>query len=474
MRVIKLTLPFLLGAFLVVFGCQRKTKPLNPNLFPNTTLANIPVPYDTLFALVTLHWDGEDLDGYIKGYLYRYTTFHLFQGDSVVQDWIFTTETRKTIAFESTDSLNLQRFEVKAVDNEGAEDPTPAVLWFYTWKTYAPETEILSPHSGDTFFALEQRTDWWEGIQIIFHGWDVDGEILQYAWQIDGGEWVWTSDTSAILTPKDFGYPLAGEHLIRVKAQDNTGIETLNPDSIRIRLIIPTFDRRILILDETIEGGDTPGDPTDAEVDSFYNELFHPDANWDYQSRGVPPKDTLGRYQLLVWHADGKTEDHHILRYVDYLADYLNVGGKLWLSGWRILKSFYPDLDFPLEYEEDSFIRQYLHVLDANESPSVPGDFSGAKSSIGYPAVEVDHGKVGRFPYFGMLTNINILTPGAFTKSILAFQSDSKNPDFHGRTCAVRYYGTSYDVIFLAFPLFYIKKEDAKALVDYILVDLLD
>jgi len=82
-----------LGILLLVVGmfwgyrCRMETNPAFPNMPPNTTLANIPVPNDTIFALVTLHWDGEDDDGYIMGYEYRYITHHVYKGDSLAQPW---------------------------------------------------------------------------------------------------------------------------------------------------------------------------------------------------------------------------------------------------------------------------------------------------------------------------------------------------------------------------------------------------
>ncbi len=88
---------FLVGLFLF---CERETNPVNPNQLPNTSIANIPKSDDTLFALVTLHWDGEDYDGFISAYEYCYTSYHVLLGDSFVLDWQKTTETSVTIPFE--------------------------------------------------------------------------------------------------------------------------------------------------------------------------------------------------------------------------------------------------------------------------------------------------------------------------------------------------------------------------------------
>ncbi len=82
-------------------SCERETSPPNENLPPHTRMANIPRAGDTLFALLTLHWDGYDYDGFIAGYQYRYVTYHVGPGDSVVHDWRTTTESSLTIPFVS-------------------------------------------------------------------------------------------------------------------------------------------------------------------------------------------------------------------------------------------------------------------------------------------------------------------------------------------------------------------------------------
>ncbi len=293
--------------------CSYTTKPKDPNKLPNTTMANIPVYGDTLHAYVTLYWDGEDADGYVTRYKYRYITYHLFKGDSVVTEWRTTDSTSKTIAFESSDDLNYQHFEVKAVDNNGGEDPSPAVKNFYTVKAYNPETFILYPSDKQDLFVLSQTTDWWQGIKIKFGSSDKDGEVVEYGYRVDNqGAWTWIEDTMVVLTPDEFVLPLTGKHTVEVVAKDNTGIIDPTPAVVTIKLFEPTFDKDILMIDETKEGKQTPGFFSDAQVDSFYNELFHPDTSIDYFSNGLPPKDVLGRYKLLVWHSDYNFDRHNI------------------------------------------------------------------------------------------------------------------------------------------------------------------
>ncbi len=470
----------LIGLFLAV-GCTYSTKPKDPNKLPNTTVANIPVDGDTINAYVTLHWDGEDSDGYVTAYKYRYITYHLTKGDTVVTEWVTTNLTSKTIAFESSDELNFQHFEVKAIDNEGGEDPTPAVKEFYTVKAYSPETYIVSPQENQDLFILPQTTDWWTGIKVVFGSKDRDGKVVEYGYRVDGqGDWTWLEDTMAVLTPDEVALPLTGTHVIEVVAKDNTGIVDPTPATVQIVLFEPTFDKNILIIDETKEGDQTPGFTTDAQVDSFYNELFNPDTTIDYFTSGLPPKHILGRYKLLIWHSDYNFDRHNIGNEKDYIIEYLQAGGKLVLSGWRIIKSFDLGASFPQVYESESFLSEYLHVVGANESPAVDGAFAWARGRNGYPDIHLNKEirAINDFPYFGGLTNVNIITPGAFTRVIYRFQckettSDNIRSVFQDRPCAIRYLGSSFDIILFGFPILYINPDEAKLMANKILEDLL-
>lgn len=72
-----LTVALMIFLIIAVGSCSRPTEPAHANNAPDTRLANIPRDNDTVFALITLYWDGGDYDGFIKGYQYRYFTYHL-------------------------------------------------------------------------------------------------------------------------------------------------------------------------------------------------------------------------------------------------------------------------------------------------------------------------------------------------------------------------------------------------------------
>jgi len=483
------------------FSCKRVTQPPDPNLPPNTTIANIPVEGDTLFALVTLYWDGGDDDGYISGYQYRYITDHLdtvgsdsFQIiDTVIQPWELTTETSLTISFNSSSPLNRQTFQVRAVDNDGDVDETPAEKVFYTKMTYFPETTILSPADNKDLFYLSQTTDWWKGILLIFTGHDKDGEIEEFGYSIDGeGEdidWIWTKDTSLYVTPDMFQQPMEGEHVIRVTARDNTNLIDPVGSKITIRLVGPTFDKDVLIIDETDESGLPRGfDFTDEEIDSFYFDIFNSyDSTlsismWDFATDSLPPLDTLGQYKLVLWYADANRGYDQMPAYTDYLEGYLNVGGNLIASGWRLLKSFkWTDLGPEYAVREGTFVYDYLHVNRFAETSRRPADFVGLYgNSSDFSDLEVDSLKLAetgnRTFKNGKLSQINpIVEKGVFTETLYTYHSsdDDGNPtEWEGLPCVIRYYGTSYNTVVVGFPIYFLKRDDARIMMREILTNL--
>jgi hypothetical protein len=481
-------LPFYSIAFLIIFiilfinSCKRPTDLASPNLPPNTTIANVPRDLDTLFALLTLHWDGEDDDGYVVGYEYRYITYRLRLNDSVVQPWKFTKETSLTIAFLADDDLNKQVFQVRAVDNDGDVDPTPAEKIIYIPKTIPPKTEIVKPKTGQEYFAIDHISDWWQGIELIFSAKDFDegGEVIEYAWSVDKTDWVWTKDTVVFILPEKFSSPLSGTHVIRVISKDNTFLIDPIGDSVVVRFVVPTFDKKILIIDETNENNFPYGvmRPTDAQVDSLYADIFKIKESWDFNRKGMPPRDTLGRYQLIVWHADDLpfTQPHKLPENIEVIKDYLNVGGKFFMSGWRILKSFAWDDPFPLSFKDGTFVHDYLHIITVNETV-IEGDCIGFYGVDGkFSDIRIDSLKLIDFPYVipgycRGLGQINLITqPGGFTDKIYSYRNSDGSPHgiYRGRATGLRYYGSTFDAVVLGFPLFFIQKEDAITMVDEI------
>ncbi len=469
-------LSFCILLLLAAPACQKEDT-VSPNQAPETTLANIPpenggpdpeYPDTVYFALLRVSWDGEDADGYVAGYEYRWTTYHRVAGDSIPGEWSFTAIADTTFAFESSDSINEQYFEVRAVDNDGARDPTPASRWFRTAQVEHPETWIATPDSGGTLFILNNLTDTWDGILLSYGGEDADGEVSAFSWRADGRSWsAWTTETSRMLVASDFAQPVEGSHTISVKCQDNTMVEDPTPASIPIELVLPTFSNSILVVDETKDGTGLEESPTDEQVDSYYDSLLVSRAyhSWDYADSGMPGPDVLGQYRVVLWHSDDT--ENEIVDYADEVAAYLDVGGKLVLSSWRVLYSF--SSQYETYWTEETFPYDYLHI--GYSKIDTRPVWTGALGMGDYEGYEVrpDSAKL-RSNRRGRLLEVAKLDPlPPFCEPMLAFQHLQEDTVYQDQPCAVEYGGTTYDVVFFAFPLFYTAAEHTTPLMEFML-----
>ncbi len=135
-------------------------------------------------------------------------------------------------------------FQVRAIDDAGNIDPTPAT---YTWvvDATAPNTTITSIPGNPT-----TSTD----AHIIFNGDDGTGTgVASFECALDGG-------FSACTSPQDFSSLSNGSHTFRVRAIDNVGNTDATPASF-------TWVVDTIAPDTSIIGG--PTNPTNGTVASF-------------------------------------------------------------------------------------------------------------------------------------------------------------------------------------------------------------
>jgi hypothetical protein len=215
----------LLVAAAVLPGCSKQDPgAAGQNLPPETTLSFVSDAADTTTARVHLTWLGTDHDGEVVGYLARWDSlewFHVSATDSVF-----------VLEGDSSDSLGeygVHTFSVKAIDNDGEEDPTPATLTFTSRNTF-PETEIV------------HGPGWVTHPQVCFEwrGWDYDGVVVGYGWTLftrEADEWLEVAGEDSV--PADeFSLqlgPLDGEHRFEVWSIDDLGAVDPTPDAVEFR-----------------------------------------------------------------------------------------------------------------------------------------------------------------------------------------------------------------------------------------------
>ncbi len=301
-----------LSAFtlLILAGCSEPTSPGStpPNQPPRTRLANIPVNdpagrYPSSTPRVVLYWVGDDADGYVAGFRYRWS--YVQGGVTVYRDWttilniMFSNYTllvrggtngvpaaylyfaklapgavdsvtgllgartpiivgsdtvvvgdsvqnpnpnKGVFIFESQDTLNPHTFEVEAIDNLGAVDPHPPSVTFWTPQAVAPNTSIVAPFPADSSFLIDHLTDTFPGITFYFQGSDPSSLNLEYSWSVDSVRWsAFSLTASATVTAADLRPPLTGSHVIYVKARNDYGLEDPTPASYRFTVVVPRF-----------------------------------------------------------------------------------------------------------------------------------------------------------------------------------------------------------------------------------------
>jgi hypothetical protein len=144
------------------------------------------------------------------------------------------------------------------------------------------------------------------------------------------------------------------------------------------------------------------------------------------------------------------------------------------LSGVKVLDPCLPEaapilgLPHPFVFEPESFVYQYLHIQKGDLSDT-RGTFEGAEGVGEFSDVEIDPSKLSAdFPYFGKPHMVQVATEmGPFTRAICNFRGADEFAE--GLPCAVRYYGDTYDIAFIGFPLWSLKLEDARVFASQLL-----
>ena len=176
---------------------------------------------DTTESRKVLYWWGDDPDGEVTGYFYKWN----FQGE-----WTFTRAETDTFYLPIRSAYDEFSFEVKAVDDSSAEDPTPSRLTFPVFNSPPTIEFVLNSNPGgdpaDTTTTFPTRTFLWNaldpdgnetlvGIEYLL----LDGTRSQA--DIDtNASWVELAADEDRVTLRDI---TAGPHTFFVRARDIAG-----------------------------------------------------------------------------------------------------------------------------------------------------------------------------------------------------------------------------------------------------------
>ncbi len=218
--------------------------------------------------------------------------------------------------------------------------------------------------------------------------------------------------------------------------------------------------------------------PTDAEVDDFYNEILthFSKKHYDMIEESQIGLADLGAFSTVVWHGNDITDMDAPYDYKDEIKKYLDFGGNFLYTGYRPSKAFERIVGLNGTFSTGHFIFDYLKIQETKST--IFALFNEAMSSeSGYSNIFVDSMKTLSSNDYH-LKNIEMIKSSIEGTEIFSFgtnyDSTSQQGFLKGMPVGVEYIGNDFKTITLSFPLYYMNKEQARSLMQYILTTKFD
>ncbi len=404
----------------------------------------------------TIHWVGYDPDGFVDHYRYADVTDSAFIAgfraaanpqSYVAQNqsqlvWYDTTAMEARIYLLTTEGDTTEHlFFVKAVDNLGSESQNLAYKTFFR-SNNAPANPSIKPLENpdtdfiqhfvvqDTLFCLDNLTPNWQGISFNWKSSDPDDKELyqiplEFSYYLvkTPGDTIWAVSDSSWSETKQiqlFGLE-TGSYTFSVWVRDDAYTLSAEPATVSFKVVRPTFQFHLLVVDETINQGifEASGDSI---ANFWYDLLSNLEGQLDYDNYlmdGVDvrfldnsntnnmvispiPYSLIGQYKLVLIYDD----DHVQITSADYienrnrvLSDYLDIGGRVWIEGRRVLTGSYGYSNGPINISSSDFMGAYMQLETAfgtnRQAPGQLSEFIGAISVFeGMPDLQVDTNRV--------------------------------------------------------------------------------
>jgi hypothetical protein len=314
-------------------GCAKVHGMLGPDRPPETTIW-VTGPVDTVSHTIRVFWDGQDPDGSVSDFEFKWIYAPGSQPAGYDSNtWIPTTLRDSLFTLYAPDSVVAPTFVVRAIDNDGVPDPTPARQDFQFLNAAPSVRFTLTP--PDT--TLPVVTLGWQGS-------DPDGNINKatYRLWLDGAEdrAQIISTTSHTLTTPDFqnggGVVEQRRRTVYVAAIDDGG-RMSPPDSFSWNVVTPTGTT--LLVDES----------GFSSADAFYRGELSTrlgSNNYTVIDLGVrnpfrTPADVLETFKLfpnVFWYAELNASLSTVLPFAGPpIHDYVAGGGHLYMNSSRFV-----------------------------------------------------------------------------------------------------------------------------------------
>lgn len=298
--------------------------------------------WDTLtsaFSTITtskqeIHWWGEDSDGEIAGYKYKW---------NIDTAWTATTNESGIFYVPIRTDLDVFSFEVYAIDTEGNADNTPAKIVLPIMNSSPViafryrSNPLTNDLHGDTSFTFPTRTFIWD-LE------DQDGlESVTYVYYAldDTCDTCWTSLDAASYTSITLTELEAGFHTFYLKAQDIAGAEsdivhfpdTLVTTEADYWKVVPA-QGNVLLVDDFVQ--DTPNAAQSwykSALDSIVGDTGY--SVWEIQEElpfsSADIKANLNYFDHVIWYS-AYTGNETYFDAASSILNYVMGGGNMFLN----------------------------------------------------------------------------------------------------------------------------------------------
>ncbi|HNX00904.1 MAG TPA: M28 family peptidase [Candidatus Cloacimonadota bacterium] len=258
----------------------------------------------------------------------------------------------------------------------------------------------------------------------------------------------------------------------QIKAEDANGNLSAASEQIYSRAV--SLDMGVLIIDGTANGtGTSYNQPSDEQVDNYYNELLS-----SYQTTqidlSVYPQLKLadfGPFSTIVWHCNTVTGVEQAYNLRDEVQKYLVMGGNILISTYQPTLAWDLNSTYPTDFPTADFIRSVFKISHVEFSNAARFKYA-IPTGTEYPSVMVDSLKSSASLNHHIF-KIEGLTAAADGVMIYTYGSDYANNSsqgvLNGTGVGIGYFGQDYKSVVLSFPLWNMNQNQAKQMMEYIL-----
>lgn len=384
----KILLPGLI--YLLILACSDDI-PNNPkpNQPPETQISFFTdKPLNAGISRQTFYWWGDDPDGIVIGFIYTFdenaANVESWNNEQPNPDWTFTTSTNETFNLELAGADTIYTFQVKAVDDYGAADPTPAIQKFPIINTSPIVQFPAGTDVPETTFTV--ATFSWSAADL-----DGDDTIAKFQYVLDdttrNEAWIDLDAKVKSITLTATTGLTEGEHVFFLRAVDIAGASSpiirmprSQDDTWYVRQPKGTF---LVIDDYNIADG------TDAFYQSLLSTIVGTIDLWDIKSNNralEPPSskaftETLLLFDRIFWYADAEP---NLGKAQVALSAFLDNNGKIIMT--TAFQEFTTNLGDPLEFSPVDSLGTKISRITRNQIVQPSSKYFG----MGFPELKVN------------------------------------------------------------------------------------